>query len=470
MRWIYIFITITALFGQASLTMDEFLRSARISNSLWQGDDLAKRRVDLEKRALRGIDDWQLESDIVVSYMEPLDPYTKGFERFTQASVSGGLSRYFWNSGGTFTGGLNFSGGPVEYVETSPGIDVWDQSFEHSIYMSYTQPLLRNFRGRLAKIPYKLREFDMEMYKLEREDKREDLIVEAAQSYIDWAWLLDTKAILLERMMLAEKEYEMAQKKYDAHLIDEVDVLRAETTLETARLNLETLNADLTSHIAFLSVLTGRSDLASRKPTPELEKLPVLPNIAKLIRNFQSRSRLVMLLRYNIQQLQLNEEGMTEEAKRNLMLSGSPSLAKTDGDIAKSFVLDQPTVSVGLGMDFPLDKSVLRNEIAANRIAIEELELQIDVLEQAQYRAITRLHSKLGTLQPLIALHDRKIEAAQKMTEAEEELYRQGRSEYTFVIQAEDAELAAKLARLDTLREYHRLYHELLNLTDSFGM
>ncbi len=456
------------VYGQSNLTMDQFLAGVRNSDPVFTGEQITQQRIEREKAALRGIDDWQIESQFGVSYIEPSNPYISGFESVAAAELSGGLSRYFWNSGGSFSGGLSFSGGPVAYASTGPGIDLPDQNYEHSINLGYVQPLLKNFRGRLTKLPIRLKDFEREIDLLERADKREAILASAASAYVDWAYFEARKEILAERLTLAEREYERTKEKFEAHLVDQVDVIRAETSMERARLSLESLNSELTSHLIYMTIISGIEDLSSRKPELDIDELPELKDIGSVQREFKTGSRLIALLRKNIELLEISREGKEEELKTNLNLAGNLSLAKSDGEIGESFILDQPTVSVGLSMDFPLDNKVLLNEIEVNKLSIEEINHQITVLERAQLNAITKIHSTLKSLKPVIELQKKQIEIARRSEEAELAVYQQGRSDFTFVIQAEDAVLASRLAVLETKRTFHKLFYQLEDLTDSF--
>ena len=69
-------------------------------------------------------------------------------------------------------------------------------------------------------------------------------------------------------------------------------------------------------------------------------------------------------------------------------------------------------------------------------------------------------------LERVLELNRRQIESAREKTEAERELYGQGRGELTFVLQSRNSEQAASLQYAENATRYHQLLLTYRELTD----
>ena len=103
---------------------------------------------------------------------------------------------------------------------------------EFSARVSFTQPLLKNRFGKLYRWPYQMAQLSTQYTTIEVYENKETFLLAAQVTYLDWV-----KHVALKQTLLKQKKYlqnlnNLNQKKYEAHLIDYIDVLQSNEQLQ----------------------------------------------------------------------------------------------------------------------------------------------------------------------------------------------------------------------------------------------
>jgi hypothetical protein len=143
-------------------------------------------------------------------------------ERIYLFGTEAALSRQIWNTGGTL--GFSIS---TDY-KNSEYQSVGSKAFKHGVGISYTQPLMQNYKGTLDRLNYELSDYTIEFTEVQARENKEDFLLGVASRYLDWVGLTEVIDIAKGRLSLANEQLDQVVKRFNANLVDKVDVLRAE--------------------------------------------------------------------------------------------------------------------------------------------------------------------------------------------------------------------------------------------------
>jgi outer membrane protein TolC len=332
--------------------------------------------------------------------------------------------------------------------------------------LSYTQPLLRNYGGELDRLDYELAEYEVDVSELQADESKEGFLLTLANGFIDWVLLKEQERIAEERLQLADAERELTAEKRRANLVDKVDVLRSEDAVRLARQNLVLIRSQAGARQAELAVLAQLPDLRELQPEHDLYELRDLPTVDQAARDLEETSRTLLMLTTRSRQLEQLREGFLEREKPSLNADLGVALKGGDEGFFHSLEITKPDLSVGVSISHPIGARSARSDVLQTELELQQLEAQ---RQRIKLELESRLHSlliQLNDLEEILELNREQIESARQKTAEERRLYDQGRSELTFVIQAEDNERNARLTYAENAANYHRLYQQYLALSD----
>jgi outer membrane protein TolC len=444
------------------ITQQEFLNQLRQLHPLFERERMTSQIEKEEQSSFLGAQDWNLISSFSFAHEEPSIAVAAP-ERTDAFSVSGGVERAFWGTGGRLS--ASFSS-----TRASLKIDpLWgfpDSFYENRLEVSYAHPLMRNKNGFLDRLQYNLKQFDIDFSDVEALENMEGFLASSADKFLDWVLLTEQKKIASERLNLAEEELARTKKKRAAHLVDQIDVIRAEDAVRIGKQNQMLVESQWKSLQAELAVLSQNDELYNLSPQFDLYQAEELIPLEEAILQLKSKARIIAAINIRLKQLEYARRGFDETSKPNLSLLAQFNTKNLDESFGKSLAMDKPDALVGLQFSVPLENRTAKHQVSRTDLQISQLEKQLDEVTLELSSALTHLHIQIKELEDVLKLNQEQIESAKQKTEEELKLYNQGRGDLTFVIQSRDNEENAKLTYAQNSISYHKLILQYRALLD----
>ena len=340
------------------------------------------------------------------------------------------------------------------------------QFYQNKVLLTYSQPLLQNFKGKLDRLDYELSGYTVNFTELQAFENQEGFLLDLGIRFLDWVLHSEQIQISNERLRLAEEELQQTKRKRAANLVDRVDVLRAEDAVRIAKQNIVLIESQWKAKQAELAVLAQSQELYNQSPEFDLYNLEALPPLDEAVSRLKEQSRLLQALVIRREQLSHLREGFVEMSRPQLFLNVSAGLQEGDDGFGGSLLLDKPYLAVSLNFSYPLENRTARADIAKTDLQLRQIEKEIENVALDLKAGVRNLLIQIKELEKVLALNQEQIESAREKTQEELRLYNQGRGELTFVIQSRDNEENARLTYAQNGASYHKLilqYHSLMD-------
>ena len=445
-----------------TISQDEFLNQLKLKHPLFEKEKLTVQINKEKQQSFLGDQDWKFLSSLNYSHEKPAIA-GMGAERTDALSLSGGVEKLFWETGGSFSTSLSFD--RVD-LKIDPFFGFPDSYYQSKFAITYIHPLLQNKNGFLNKLQYDLKQYDIDFSEILILENQEDFLAQCASKFLDWVLLSEQKTIVSERLSLSGEALDNARKKRKAHLIDQVDVLRAEDAVLIAKQNLVLVESQWKALQAELAVITQNDELYDLSPEFDLYKIAQLMPRDEETMQLKQNSRLIKTLDIHIKQLKYSRKGYEEQAKPQLSLVAQLNIKNADEGFGNSLKMDKPDAIGGLQFSVPLGNRTTKSQIAMSDLQITQLEKQRDEVTLNLVSALTSLYIRIEEMKKVLTLNQEQIESAKEKTKEELRLYNQGRGDLTFVIQSQDGEQNSKLTYASNAQTYHKLLINYQALTD----
>jgi outer membrane protein TolC len=326
--------------------------------------------------------------------------------------------------------------------------------------------LIRNYKGKLDRLQYDLAAYTIDVTEMQAMENQEKFLFDIGNKFLDWVLYFQQRKIAEERLELARRQLEQSEAKFEANLVDKVDVLRSEDAVRKARQNLVLIESRITAQKAELAVLAKNQSITDKEPAYDLFQLKDLPSIDMAYNDALIRSRMVNTLKVRQDQLEENLEGFKEIGEPTLDLGLGAGLKGGDRQFGESIVLDKPDFMASLLFTKPLGNTSAEADITRTELQIKQNRYQIEKTSLDLESSITNILIQLKELESVLRLNREEIDSANLRTEEETKLYNQGRSDLAFVIQSQDNVQNARLLYAENAANYHKLYLRYRELTD----
>ncbi|MBC8478149.1 TolC family protein [bacterium] len=436
-----------------TITLDDFLQQLQIDHPLFVREGLTAQIEEAEQASYLGAEDWQLFSQAAFQHQEPALALA-GPEQTDALLIDGGVERLFWKTGGRLSGSLTLSRAKVRIA---PIYQFPESFYQNRLAVTYSHPLWQNRHGFLDRLPYELHQYEIDFAEVQALENREEFLATTAGKFLEWVFLTEQRNIVQNRLALAEEELARTQRKREANLIDEVDVIRAEDAVRIARQGLVQAESGWSSLQAELAELSQRPELYEQAPVYNLYAIHTIPTIEQSSSQLQEQSRLLAALDLHRQQMRFLRRGNEETLKSSLNLFGQLSLEQMDENLGSSLVLDKPDAIVGIQYSFPLEKRTAKARISKVDLQIQQLDEQIKEVTLGLTSALAGLTVQINETARILQLNLEQISSAENRTAEELRIYNQGRGELTFVIQSRDSEQNARLSYAANALLYQQL-------------
>ena len=309
--------SLSSLSQAQTITLDQFLDQLKQTHPLFEKERLT---VQIEKEgqnSLLGNQDWNILSSVNYLREEPAITFS-GPERTDALSVSGGVERVFWKTGGRFS--ASFSSSRVD-IKIDPLYGIPNSFYQNEVAVTYVHPLLKNRNGFLDRLQYDLKQYDIDFSEVQSLENQENFLASVAGKFLDWVLLTEQKQIVQDRLRLSEEELTRTKKKREANLVDEVDVIRAGDAVRIAKRNQVLIESRWKALQAELAVLTMNSEIFDDSPEFDLNIFVELMPLETASTYLNVNSRLIRVLNVRSNQLQYARKGFEETLKPDLSLA-----------------------------------------------------------------------------------------------------------------------------------------------------
>ncbi|MBN2225917.1 MAG: TolC family protein [candidate division Zixibacteria bacterium] len=457
-----------------TISLDEFLTSIQQRHPLIIWENLTPEIERANRERYLADQDWRLDARQSLYTVKPVTTSSFQPSRITEVKLDASLGRTLWSTGGAFS--MAWSSARTD--QTLPGLTFPSESgpvaistgasrlYEHRLSLTYSQPLLRDFGGRLDRLEYDLSTYNVTVAELEAVENQEDFLRDLGLQYLDWVFLQEQVLIAERRLQLAEEQLEQTTEKHEANLIDKVDVLRAEDAVRTARQNMVLLRSRFDARRAELAVLAQDTGINEMIPAYDIYALADLPSVEESSAQIAAGSRRLQVLAQRRDQFRERRSGFAETGRPSLNLDLGVGLTGGDNGFGNSLEMTKPDFSVAFAFTQAIGANAAESDVARSDIEIRRLEAQMDLTTLNLQSILTGLLIQLYELERVLELNQEEIESAARRTEEEVKLYEQGRGELTFVIQSRDNEQNARLTYAGNAIAYHKLLLQYRALTD----
>ena len=369
------------------------------------------------------------------------------------------------------------------YPSVSAGAS-WTHLFEQprfgTLYQSGSDPIGASLEvgqsvytfGKL-KNGIKLAEEAVAQAALDLAEENRKTVVLIKNAFYGYLLALEVQAINRETLGSKEDALEVARQRYDAGLVADFEVLRAESDLESFKATV--ISADNGVAIALLNV---RNVLGIEEEDFDFELVGELEQITVQI-DREALIQKALSGKYDLQSFRklLDITEAQKELDRSLRL---PTLAAwasynvqsrydSSGD-TEYFNTDywMGNLTAGLNLSVPISAFFPWSEESAglkkDQIQAEDRRLQYGALESSIRIAVESSILKIAEEQAKIASGEKSVELAQRLYEAAVEQYESG---YISSVELKDAQLGlngAKLAYAQAIYNYNRNVFDLMDV------
>ncbi len=468
----FYFLFLTACFVQfhngtahaEPLTKEGFVVLLERTHPIFEKERLTRSIEEAEQQRYLGEVDWNVSSSLTWSREEAT--ITAFSPDLTNSlSLQTGLNKQFWDTGGRLSAIYSINRSSSSF-EQAPLFSYPERFYENSVELQYSQPLLRNFGGKLTRLQYDLKAFDMDVAGIQAAENIENFLADAISKYLDWVYFEEQKKIIERRLNLSRKEFERTQRKFNAFLVDSADVMRSKDALNTWRQNLGLVESQLSALSAELSVLTQSSLFLTSKPDFNLYSLQRPEALASAKAKLDSSSRVLRILDLRKKQLDVNAIGVRETGKPDLSLIAAVTVKSAEEEAGDSFAFDKKDAAVGLQLSVPIENTTAKADYRRTRLQSLQLRKEREDVVLSLSASLSSLHTQLTKLMGVLELNREQIESARLRTIEEIKIYEQGRGDLTFVIMSRDNEESAKLAYAENALNYQKLWVQYQALMD----
>ena len=318
-------------------------------------------------------------------------------------------------------------------------------------------PLLKNRNGFLDRLPFDLKQFDVDFSRVQAQENQEDFLASVAGKFLDGVLLTEQKKIIQDRLRLSEEELSRTKNKREANLVDEVDVIRAEDAVRIAKQNQMLVESQWKGLQTELAVLSQNSELYSVSPEFNLYELEKLVPLEIAMSQVKKKSRQINTLNVRLGQLEQLRRGFEETLEPDLALVGQFNTKNLDEGLGNSSKMDKADAVVRLQFSLPLGNRTARSEITKTDLQTRQLNDQLEEVTLTLASTLANLYIQIQEFEKVLDLNVEQIRSAKEKTQEELKLSDQGRGELTFVIQSQDSEQNAKLTYAQNALTYHKL-------------
>lgn len=427
-----------------ALTEQGFVERLRTTHPFFNQQALSSKVKLIEKRATKANEDWviALESLYQSDHKNSGDISTTTSNLDT-ASIGLSATRKYTNTGSDIT--LKHT-----WKDKSKSTDTTNNGFS----LDYTYPLLRNKGGINDRLSGDVAQIAINQNTLQRLEVEEGFILGKLSRFIDLAYAQEQQSINERRLALSEKELALVKKKYNASVVEKVDVLLQQDAYQTANQKLLQAQQDL---MLLRHEIAVTLDLDFEKVVASTDFYKIYKPSEIALKAYLSKNSRVLKIN-NLSQKILKRQLLSfkNTAKAKLDLKLGISSAGENTNYSKSLSNQSTTWKVGLGLSYPIggieaDSNIKKTNIELEILVQSKREQLLDIYTQAK-----TLKEKIQLLEKMMHANQAQIKIAKARTAEEKQRYSNGNGQASFVVNAQNNEQVVKLSYAQVAKNYQK--------------
>lgn len=436
-------------------SMDEQTFVDRLKNThpFFTQQNLTAQIKQIDKQATTAIEDWTLGLDSQYKDENATDVSTSTYDKLETTSIDLSVKKKFAQSGADVV---------LKHTWKEKNKDV--NNVRNKFSIDYTLPLLQNKDGINDQLQYDLADINIHINTLDQAEKEEDFIADKLKKLIDLAYYQEQYNINQQRLSLAKSQLDLVKKKFEASLVDKVDVLSQEDAYQGAKQQLLRAKQDLVlmrQEIAILLSMEGSSIKA------DLNLYQPYQFNAKNLKDLLAKDSRV-LKKNDLQQDLLERElkSFKNQSQAQLDLNLGLSSEGEKSTYSQSLENQSPTWNIGLDLSYPIGG-------VKNKTDVEKTQVKLSRMKQEKQEKLISLYTNTATLKEKIELlwdilnsNKIRIDIAQSRAQEEVERYSKGNTESNFVISAQNNAQDAHLNYAKAARDYQKAVIDFKAATD----
>jgi outer membrane protein TolC len=482
--------------NQLPMTLEEAITLALRNNN---NIDISRNEVQVAEynfRAARGVYDPLISSE---NYYESATTPTasaiggavNGSVTQTRFVTATGVNGFSPIGGGIYSADFNAS-----RTTTSNTNSFLNPQYPSALTLSYTQPLLRNFRfdnnRRLIEIARKT----LGLTDAQFRQQAIEVIAQVEQAYWDLVFALRNLSVQIDAVKQARTQLESNQRLVAKGVLAPIDVVAATTQITTFEQNVYTAQESVTraeNNLKTLMLPDRTSDVWARAITPVSEVNLETPKIGLEVATteaFRNRPEIAQL-ETNAEINRIDERYFRNQTKPQVDLvatytsaglAGSPTPRSIDPDTGQTVVpqnlrggfinslgnligQDYPTYRVGVNIGLPWGNTVAkanlgRTLVQATRIGNQRAQTE-QIIEAEVRNAMQALKSGEARLQAALASR----QSYEQLYESEQRQFRSGTTTFYLVLQRQTELLAARSRELQAQTDLNKAISEFQRAT-----
>lgn len=348
-----------------TITQDEFLSQLRRAHPFFEKEKTTSLIEREAQNAYRGGEDWTIRSTLNFMHEEPALAFS-GPEETNSLSFTAGAERAFWSTGGRLSASFTSASAGIR-----PTFGFNLPLYQNTIALSYVHPLLKNGGGALDRLPYDLKQFDLDLSEIEAAENMEEFLKRSAARFLTWVFLSEQEKIIAERLRLSEEERDRTQVKRKANLVDQADLFRAEDAVRMWKQNQALVRSQSKALQGELAVLAQNRELLTLSPSFDLYRIEELPPVEEETLRLQGQSRQLKALTIRTRQLERAKRGYEEAARPDLSIVARVNTKRLDESLGRSLQMNKPDALIGLQFSIPLENTTERSHATQTELQIK---------------------------------------------------------------------------------------------------
>ena len=384
-------------------------------------------------------------------------------EETTSMGLNSTFSKKFWLTGGTLGANANLNSSESSYSAQSQQFGLLSDYYENSVGISYVHPLLKNKAGVLDKIGFKTKMIEYQLTQVKLLDQKQSFTLGIIFQFLDWYAEYKELNNLKSRYFISKRQYTDTKNKFSKNLAERVDVIQSEDSLK----NLEQLfilkESTVYSKIKQLELIVS---FPIKGKVPALSLLQP-PRLKKVSERDVARVPQIMILNQQKELLDYQYSLISEQKRPNLNVNLAANLKGGDSALKDSLKLNKPDFSVSVTFTDSLKKTGLSSDDAILLKSIKNTDLLIQSATLELESKLIELQAQYESIENVIALNEKRLALAIERVKEEIKRYNHGRSQFSFLIQAQDNVQFIETILLQNKIALYRIY---FNYMASLGL
>ncbi|MBA5249809.1 MAG: TolC family protein [Gammaproteobacteria bacterium] len=430
-------------FNAQAITEQAFIERLKLVHPFFKQQATSSAIKKVEKQATTANEDWIIAVDSTYQSEANTKNTSATNDRLNTTSIGISTTKKYTDTGSNLT---------IKHTWADKNKDIDAVSNQFSI--DYTYPLLRNKAGINDRLNFDVAQIAIAKNNLERLEAEENFILKQLTRFVALAYAQQQQLINEHRLALAKKELTLVTEKYNASVVEKVDVLLQKDAYQKAKQQLLQAQQELTLLRHEIAITLG-IDFEKIVAETDLYKT-YQPKIIALQNYLTQNSRVLKTNDLAKTTLKRQLRSFKNQSKSKLDLNLGLSSAGEDNHYSNSLSNQDTTWKVGLEFSYPLGGTQSNSNI-------QKANMQLLNLAQSKQQQLLELYIQAETLKEKIQLlkeildsNKVQIDIAKARTKEEKQRYTNGNGQASFVINAQNNEQIVQLNYVKTAKDYQQ--------------